>query len=186
MLSREQVASVIRDKETYYDGMLRNGWLLPAKKQSIVTLEFMQRVRAGEIYCPRVSEVTKPAVCLTPPPKEQLIMKILNATEEYSSRGENVNKLQELLGLLMSKKTADTGFLVQVLHLVNENDEIFRRDYVYMKPRRAKAVAALPLVDNFDGFYDNLPMLSEKARNGKGQLRMTKAQRAAMKLQVFE
>ena len=28
-LSREQVAEVIRDKDTFYDGMLRNGWVLP-------------------------------------------------------------------------------------------------------------------------------------------------------------
>ena len=41
MLSREQVAAVIRDRETFYDGMIRNGWLLPSRKQSIVTLEFM-------------------------------------------------------------------------------------------------------------------------------------------------
>ena len=57
MLSREQVATVVRDRETYYDGMLRNGWLLPAKKQSICTLDFMSRVRAGEIFCTHVQHV---------------------------------------------------------------------------------------------------------------------------------
>ena len=41
MLSREQVSAVIRDKRTFYDGMLRNGWVLPSEKQSVVTLEFM-------------------------------------------------------------------------------------------------------------------------------------------------
>ena len=53
MLSRDQVANVVRDRDTYYDGMLRNGWILPAKKQSICTLDFMERARAGEIFCPR-------------------------------------------------------------------------------------------------------------------------------------
>ena len=57
MLSREQVSAVIRDRETYYDGMIRNGWLLPAKKQSICTLDFMTRVRAGEVFCPHASHV---------------------------------------------------------------------------------------------------------------------------------
>ena len=32
MLSREQVAAVVRDRDTYYEGMIRNGWKLPAKK----------------------------------------------------------------------------------------------------------------------------------------------------------
>ena len=41
MLTRDQVAAVIRDRESFYYGMLRNGWLLPARKQSVVTLKFM-------------------------------------------------------------------------------------------------------------------------------------------------
>ena len=57
MLSREQVAAVVRDRETFYDAMLRHGWLLPTKEKSIWTLDFMQRVRAGEIFCPRAEHV---------------------------------------------------------------------------------------------------------------------------------
>ena len=79
MISRQQAASVVTDRLTYYDGMIRNGWLLPAPKQSICTLDFMQRVRKGEIYCPRVDEVKVPPVCITPPPKEILISKIMDA-----------------------------------------------------------------------------------------------------------
>ena len=73
MLSREQVSAVIRDRDTYYDGMLRNGWVLPAKNQSLCTLDFMQRVRAGEVFCPRVEDIKSPAICVTPPPKEDIV-----------------------------------------------------------------------------------------------------------------
>ena len=90
MLSREQVAEVVRDRDTYYDGMLRNGWLLPAKKQSICTLDFMQRVRAGEIFCPRASHVKAPPVCVTPPPKAVLIHKIATASTVLAEKGEDV------------------------------------------------------------------------------------------------
>ena len=76
MLSREQVRALITDRETYYDGMLRNGWKLPKKSQSICTLDFMQRVRSGEIFCPRAHQIKAPAICLTPPPKADLIDKI--------------------------------------------------------------------------------------------------------------
>ena len=133
MLSREQVSAVIRDRETYYDGMLRNGWILPAKKQSLCTLDFMQRVRSGEIFCPHVKLVKTPPVCVTPPPKDVLIEKIMNATEERESKGEPIDRLQELLARLIGNKSADTAFLVQVLHLVNEEDEIFQRNYVYVR-----------------------------------------------------
>ena len=75
---------------------------------------------------------------------------------------------------------------MQVLHLVNPDDEIFRRDYLYVKPTRAKAVAALPLIDNADGFYSNLPILNTKSKKSSHQMRLTKAQRKAMKMQLFE
>ena len=41
MLSREQVAAVVRDRSSFYDAMLRGGWKLPAKRQSICTMDFM-------------------------------------------------------------------------------------------------------------------------------------------------
>ena len=102
MLSREQVAEVIRDRETFYNGMLRNGWVLPNKKQSICTLDFMQRVRAGEIYCPRVEHIKKPAICVTPPPKETLIEKIDIACADRLARGEDTGALEKLLERLLN------------------------------------------------------------------------------------
>ena len=122
---------------------------------------------------------------MTPPPKHILVDKIFNAGAERNGRGENTDALDALLGLLMNKKKADTAFLVQVLHLVNPNDEIFRRDYFYVKQTKAKTVAELPLIDNADGFYDNLPMLRAKGKRSQHQLRLTKEQRSAMQLQLY-
>ena len=69
-------------------------------------------------------------ICRAPPPKETLISKILYASEFRKSRDEDVSALEELLDRLINKKkSADTGFLIQVLHIVNENDEIFASNY---------------------------------------------------------
>lgn len=162
--------------------MLRNGWILPAEKQSLCTLDFMQRVRSGEIFCPHVNLIKKPPVCVTPPPKEVLIEKIMDATEKRESRGEAIDKLQELLARLIGNKSADTPFLVQVLHLVNDEDEIFHRNYVYVRKQKVKPQIDLPLISNEDGFYSDLPVLSGKKGNNKQQLRLTKEQKAAMQL----
>ena len=70
MLTREQVANVVRDRESFYSAMLRNGWVLPAYGNSICTLDFMERVRSREVYCPRVDHIKQLPVCLTPPPKD--------------------------------------------------------------------------------------------------------------------
>ena len=177
---------MIRDRNTYYDAMLRHGWKLPAKKQSICTLEFMTKVRAGEIFCPHAQHIKSPAICVTPPPKKILIDKIVDAGAMREQKGEDVASLEKLCERLCNKRSADTAFLVQVLHLVNSEDEIFARNYVYHKPAQAKTAVTMPLMNNADGFYDNLPVLSSKGKRGKQQLRLSKAEKEAIQLQILE
>ena len=99
-----------------------------------------------------------------------------------------MSSLERLIELLVapSKKSADTAFLVQVLHLVNPNDEIFARDYLYVKPIKEATLANFPLIDNSDGFFDNLPLLKNKGPRSHHQLRLTKKQRDVMKLKLYE
>ena len=88
---------------------------------------------------------------------------------------------------LLNKKSADVPFLVQVLHLVNDSDEIFNRDYLYRRPAKAKPAVSMPLMNNADGFYNNLPQLqSAKGKHGRSQMRLTKAQKDAMQLQILQ
>ena len=74
-------------------------------------------------------------------------------------RGEDVSSLEALCKRLCNKRVADTAFLVQVLHLVNDQDEIFARDYVYVRAQPPKPQISVPLLDNADGFYSGLPPL---------------------------
>ena len=77
---------------------------------------------------------------------------------------------------MLNKKSADVPFLVQVLHLVNDNDEIFNRDYFYRRPAKPKPAVTMPLMNNADGFFNNLPQLSStKSKHGRQQMRLTKA-----------
>ena len=114
--------------------------------------------------------------------------KINNAANVLKNRGEDVVALERLLDLLKppKPKCADQRFLVQVLHLVNPSDEIFARDYLYVRPQKTDPLADLPLIDNYDGFYDNLPSLFRKGKRSTHQLRLTKKQKAAMKIYVYE
>ena len=48
--------------------MIRNKYILPSKKQAICTLDFMLRVRAGEIWVPRRNDCSAVKVA-TPPPR---------------------------------------------------------------------------------------------------------------------
>ena len=79
----------------------------------------MTRVRAGEIFYPEHEHVEAPPLCLTPPSKSVLVDKIQDAAAHLDEHSPDVSKVEDLLVLLMGKKTADTACLVQVLHLVS-------------------------------------------------------------------
>ena len=42
----------INSVSTYYEAMTRAGWFLPALKSSIVTSEYLDKVRSKEFWCP--------------------------------------------------------------------------------------------------------------------------------------
>ena len=44
----------------------------------------------------------------------------------------------------------------------------------------------MPLVNNADGFFNDLPMINAKGKHSKQQLRLTRAQKDAMQLQLYE
>ena len=72
----------------------------------------MEGVRAGEIFCPHVKHIKEPPVCLTPPPKDVLIDKIVNAGAIREQKGEDVASLEKLCERLCNKRSADVPFLV--------------------------------------------------------------------------
>ena len=147
----------------------------------------MERVRAREIFCPHAQHVKQPPVCVTPPPKAILIEKIDIACAERARKGEDTAALEALLERLLNGKTADQAFLLHVLHLVDSNDEIFRRDYFYQRPAKFKPVVDEPMIDNADGFFDNLPELGPlQGKRKQSKLRLTKTQKADMMLQRYE
>lgn len=51
-ISIEQVGLYARNKKQLYNSMVKNHYYMPAFKQTIVTLEFMQLVREGKLWVP--------------------------------------------------------------------------------------------------------------------------------------
>ena len=47
MISREAVNATVRSKQQYWAAMVRNCYLMPAQKQPICTLKWMQGIREG-------------------------------------------------------------------------------------------------------------------------------------------
>ena len=79
---------------------------------------------------------------------------------------------------------ADSNWLVQVIYYLNPDNVIFQKEYFYEKPKKERAFNDLPMVNNDDGFWDNLPAAAKlgSKKNGPRFLRLTKIERKQMKL----
>lgn len=53
LISRNDIAAVVRNKAHLYNAMVANGYVMPERKQGIVTLDFMYRVKSGALWCPQ-------------------------------------------------------------------------------------------------------------------------------------
>lgn len=48
-VNQSEVVNRVKNKENFYDAMLRNGFVMPKLKSSICTLEWMQQVSVSTI-----------------------------------------------------------------------------------------------------------------------------------------
>ena len=106
-----------------------------------------------------------------------LVGKIDIAGTVSKGKGMNSKVIEMLLQRLQSDKRSDPPFLVQFLPLLAPADEILARDYVYRWPKLKKAAVQAPVIDNADGFFDQLARISGKGQRAKQQLQLTKAKK---------
>ena len=79
---------------------------------------------------------------------------------------------------LILKHLADSDWLVLNLHILRPNHDIFRKNYLYERPKKERTFNDLPMMDNSDGFFNDLPEASMKnKKRGSRFMRLTKAER---------
>ena len=83
------------------------------------------------------------------------------------------------LAELLTKKKADTQWLLQGLYALDNTHRVFAPDYVYVKPRHSLQTIANPLrlISNQDGFFEGLPEQTSKRGKRNTAFRITKAER---------
>ena len=92
------------------------------------------------------------------------IKKAVKSTIPDPSKQEAVVKLAKS----MEERHPDNKFLITLLGIFAPKDEIFRKDYLYVKPKEEAAIE--PMLWNQDGLFDGLPMLPEKVLRKKNRL----------------
>ena len=69
MVTKEEVDQVVVTVEDFQKACLRNNFFVPKYKSRLCTREFLQEVRSGRCYVPKISEL-KPGICAEPPSNE--------------------------------------------------------------------------------------------------------------------
>jgi hypothetical protein len=121
---------------------------MPAFKSSLCCVKYMQRVRSGKYYCPKVNEA-RPILCPDAPKKDDVITHLLGFAKDQSKN----------LGIT-EKRLPDKSWALQVLYVLKPDHAFFKKDYV---PKKAKDKM---FIDNADGFLDGLPPGPLKKRFG--------------------
>ena len=187
-LSREQLGLVIRNKKHFWNAMVQDGWMMPDYKQTIVSIKFMHAVRAKEVWAPRAEDTMQCRRVAYPPTNGMLLFYLNMVVDELDEdpewTKERLAPIRRLLELL-KKKSADKAWLLLCPWVLKEDCLVFDKSYRYVKPRQLNQPDTIRLIENEDGFFDNLPPLLPHERKGR-LMCMSKADKQYVKMQVYE
>ena len=138
----------VKQKPHYYKAMLRNKWYLPKWGCSLVTQEWMEKVRAGELWCPKDHHI-KFRNCAEPPSHAE----VLRIFEEELAAANDKD-----VGIDPDHKhVPDKKWMLDLISTLKPSHRLFDKDYV--PPMPEKSVAAIKYVQDTDGFFAGLPDL---------------------------
>ena len=187
-LSREQMGLVIRNKKQFYKAMLQAGWVLPAEKQTIMSIKFMHLVRGRQVMMPRAEDGPVNHVVAYPPTNKMIVELIAEAAETLPEResydDEMMAPVRRLVKILQ-KKSADKAWLLRVLHHLDSGHPVFAKDYRYVRPANKLNPDRLEVFHNDDGFYDDLPPLQPHELRGR-QMRLAKGDKQTLQMKMYE
>ena len=100
-ISREQLGQFVRSKKHFYNAMLQMGYVMPAFKQSIISIKFMHQVRIGAIFMPKAEDVDACRTVAYPPTNEMILAHVKQAAENLNGTGHwNLETLQPVKALV--------------------------------------------------------------------------------------
>lgn len=176
-MSREQIGQFCRSKKHMYNVMQLSGYVMPAFKQSIVSIKFMHAVRGGHIFMPKADDIDVCRSVPYPPTNDMLVILINDAVGALVGvngwTNETLAPVRTLLELV-KKKGGDKAWLLKLLWVFDADSRVFEKSYRYVRPRNKLHPERMEVFGNDDGFWNNLPPLQPHEMRGR-QMRMSKA-----------
>ena len=118
-ISSDELGTFVRSKKHFYNAMLQQGYVMPAFKQSIISIKFMHQVRIGAIFMPKAEDVDACRMVAYPPTNDMILAHISAAAEALNGTGSwNDETLVPVRALIeeVKKKKADKQWLLRLLY----------------------------------------------------------------------
>ena len=168
--------------------MLLHGFVMPALKQSIVSIKFMTSVRNGDVFMPKAQDIDVCKAVPYPPTNDMLVDLIDDAVDrQVGHDGWTEETLQPVRALMeiVRKKGADKAWLLKMLWCFDRGSAVFDKSYRYVRPKNKLNPERIEVFGNDDGFFNDLPRLQPHEMRGR-QMRMSKADKQLLQMRVYE
>ena len=154
MISLEEAKAKVPDKKALYEALLRNGYFMPPYSNRIITIQYMEKVKSGEVYVPKY-DIVRLRPCPNPPVKKRVFDEIL---KEMTRVGLKFG--------LKNEGYASTDWLLAILSTCNQEHEFFWKSYTpSSEDSKYSRVKRQTDCSNADGFYDGLPVKKQRTVN---------------------
>ena len=164
MISAQQVAVVVNDKQSLHESLRRNQLYCPKLKETIMTVQFMKGCIGNRYYWLPKTEDIRIRNCVDPPPRGELARLVYEKMAATAPSGDACfdgafrRTAQEL-----ARKPPNTEWLLAMLSTMDPNHGIFAKDWVRPRVNRAAEYDGdTDMVENIDGWFDGLPVAKQR------------------------
>jgi hypothetical protein len=165
----------LRNKEAFYELMLREGYFLPKLSSKFVNQKVLQLIRDKKIFSVFQRQVVF-RICVAPPAKQALLAKF----HQYLAAINAVSGIEE-----KKENYPDKEYLILMIATLSQGeDEIFTKTYVPPPRVQRQPAAADFTYKNSDGLLSNIPqhLLSQKGERGIKLALLSAEDRAKLKM----
>ena len=172
-ISAEEVFALCPNKDAAYVICKRNQYILPPKRDPLVTKEFLRGVIVRHYWCLKSGDSKSLArVCADPPNKKILAEMLVLAMRRCMGQladGVAAQGMMRTADLIKVQRPPCKLWMLTVLGVIEPGHPIFDRNYV--KPRRDLDLPTLDFsVANVGGFFDGLPAVDGSKTRGRGRM----------------
>ena len=144
-----------------YSCLVRNGYLMPPRKDAMLTQKFLKGVQSKKFWILHSDHVLAVKQCADPPSRKVLAKIVSSIMKTYPGLEEPMLSGMRRTAKHIKKRPPSPQWLLLVLATLDQDHDLFHKGYV--APKKPKAFEEV-LIANPDNFFDGLPVVENKKK----------------------